>query len=283
MSFFKTPDSALSRYLRAVVLLGMLAGVVVGVFAAVWTAVRTETHVRRYRLTSFDGGVPTPEEMAETVSVLEARLKGIGRSLQVSRCTVLAVPPDGIELTVRTPIRSNELELALAWLTMPGRVEFRLLDTPHPLPKDELDWPPLAENCEVKTYRKQEYLLASPGDVATRHIRYVVRKDAGVLVGGLAGATLETIGIEKIVVLTFKLHPDDADGLARLTVMNLGHGMGMFVDGEMFVPPLLLEKAVTGGYVQMSGIFFLPPLRKLVKVLDTGALAGRLVPLTVTE
>jgi len=278
MSIFTTPDSALSRYLRKVVLLGILAGAVVCVFAAVLTQLRTETHVRRYRLTSFEGGVPTPEEMAETVSVLKARLKGLGRALQVSRCDVRVVPPDGIELTVRTPIRPNELKLALAWLTMPGRVEFRLLDSLDPLPADELDWPPLAKDCEVKTYRKQEYRLASPGDVATRHIRYVVRKDAGVLVGSLAGATLETIGIEKNVVLTFKLHPDDAEALAGLTVMNLGHGMGMFVDGEMFVPPMQLDAGVTGGYVQMSGIFYLPPLRKLVKVLGTGALAGELTP-----
>ncbi len=282
MSIFKTPDSALSRYLRKVVLLGMLAGAIVCAFAAVWTWLRTETHVRRYRLTSFQGDPPTPEEMAETVSVLEARMKSLGRALQV-RSTVLAVPPDGMELTVRTPIGPNELALALAWLTMPGRVEFRLLDTPEPLPEDEEDWPPVPENCEVKTYRKQEYLLAKPGDVGTKHIRYVVRNDAGVLVGGLAGATLETIGIEKVVVLTFKLHPDDAETLARLTVMNLGYGMAMFVDGEMFVPPMLLDEAVTGGYVQMSGIFYLPPLRKLVKVLDTGALPGRLTPLPAIE
>jgi preprotein translocase subunit SecD len=278
MSIFTTPDSALSRYLRKVVLLGMLAGGIVCAFAAVWTWSRTETYVRHYRLTTFDGDVPTPEQMAETVAVLKARAKSLGPALRVGRCGVAAVPPDGMELTVRTPIQANERELALAWLTMPGRVEFRLLDSPHPLPDDEEQWPPVPDNCRVKTYRKQEYLLASPGDVATRPIRYVVRDDAGVLVGGLAGATLETIGIEKVVVLTFKLHPDDAEALAGLTVMNLGRGMAMFVDGEMFVPPMLLKEACTTGYVQMSGIFYLPPLRKLVKVLDTGALPGRLTP-----
>ena len=61
-----------------------------------------------------------------------------------------------------------------------------------------------------------------------------------------------------------------------MTALNVGRGMAMLIDGEMFLPPKEIEAPITGGAVQISGYFQLPPLRKLVKVLNTGPLPGPL-------
>jgi len=259
--------SALSRYLFKAVGLMALAGLAFILASALWSWRASRLWTLTYRLRPQQGAV-APGDLERTARVVARRLGLLARDFHLGRISARALPPDRVE--VRFKARSAP-DIPLAWATMAGRVEFRLL-YPHDPPPEEL----LPDTYETKVYRAQRFILSRPGDLETVLHSYVVERQPALVCNGVAEATIETTGMHKLAVLTLRLPPQDADAFAALTALNVGRRMALLIDGEMFVPPREIEGPITGGAVQVSGYFQLPPLRKLVKMLNTGPLPGRL-------
>jgi preprotein translocase subunit SecD len=266
---------ALSRYLtRTLLLLGLMGGLFI-VAVAIWAMASTRTHCYLYRL-EVPGREATADDVAAAAGVISARMRELGRTLKLGRGSVSPLPPDRIELKLRS---RRDLTEALAWLTMAGRVELRLLQPSLGAADglraaDGLGAADPEPGYEVKVYRQSSYVLSNPGELATVEHRYAVERQPALTVERFERVTLETTGLSKMAVLTFYFSPEDARQLARLMALNAGRGMAMLIDGEMFFPPKTIASATSTGAIQVQGFFYMPPLRRLVKALDCGSLPG---------
>ena len=81
-------------------------------------------------------------------------------------------------------------------------------------------------------------------------------------------------------MLTFQFQEADAERFHELTALNVARRMAMLIDGRLFFPPKQIQSAIEGGTVQIQGFFYNPPLRKLIKILQIGALPGELEELS---
>lgn len=263
--------SGLSAYLRKVLLLMGLALCSFVLLLGALTWLQTHTHRFLFRLAPAEGGVGEGDLLHAT-EVLSARLQALRGHLGLGRGAVQALPPDGIELQVNC--RSESLP-SLAWLTMQGLVEFRLL---HP-DEDILEArgpEGLPSSYEVKVYRRRRYMLTRLNELQTVEERYVVEREPILRVAECEEVTMDTVGSQKRVVITFRFGKDDAEAFGRLTALHAGRRMAMLIDGEMFFPPREIEAAVTLGAVQAQGFFHIPPLRRLAAALDCGSLPAPL-------
>jgi len=266
-------QSARSRYLVKVLLRLGILGILFVLATAIWSVVSSHTYVYTYRLET-PGGAPTEAQIAQTVQVLSARAGAMRRSLGLVRASVSALPPDRVEFRLRA--RSEPVQ-ALAWLTLSGRTEFRLL---HPVSDIlEVDG---AENLppeyEVKVYRHKQYVLSKPGDLETIEDGFAMEREPRLTVQGFEDVSIQMSGLHRLATLTFRLQPEDTETFARLTALNAGRRMAMLIDGEMFFPPATIDSTVRSGVVQVQGYYYMPPLRKLVALLNCGPLPGRLTP-----
>ncbi len=263
--------SGLSAYLRKALLLMGLALCSFVLLLAALTWLQTRTHRFLFRLEPSEGGI-AQDDLRHAADVLSARLTALRRDLKLGHGSVAAVPPDGIELRVNC--RSESLPL-LAWLTMQGRAEFRLLDPEEGTleagrPEDV---PP---SYEVKVYRTRRYNLTRLDELETVEERYVVEREPILRVAEFREVTMDTVGAQKRVVLTFLFKEQDAEAFGRLTALHAGRWMAMLIDGEMFFPPKEIDSAVTAGAVQVQGFFHIPPLRRLAATLNCGSLPAPL-------
>lgn len=270
--------SALSRYLFKAVLGLTLAGLAFVILTVVITAGKSRDHAFTYRVAG--NKPPSADALNQTVEVLRRRTEALSGSLGVVDLHVDARPPRQVEIGFTTRWNPDKaqtdhaVKAALAWLTMPGRVEFRLL---HPrdgardgAPENAAEEPP--SGYEIKLYRARQYKLSHPGDLETVEHRYLVRAEPALAIDAFRSVEIETPGLHKKAVLTFDFEPDDARKFGRLTALHVGRRMAMLVDGEMFTPPREIEQPLSGGKVQVHGYFYLPPLRRLVAVLNAGPL-----------
>jgi preprotein translocase subunit SecD len=230
-----------------------------------WRATRIYTVV--YRLAPARGQ-PAAGELDRTAEVLARRLSLLERDFHISHVSARAEGPDRLEL--RFSARSDA-DVALSWATMPCRVEFRLL-----APQDPAAGGPPPAGYELKVFREQQYILGRGGDLQTVRHSYAVERRPALVLDGVQEASIATPGLHKMAVLTFRFGQKDAEAFAAMTALNVGRRMAMLIDGEMFFPPKEVQSPITGGAVQISGYFQLPPLRKLVKMLNTGPLPGTL-------
>jgi len=267
--------SNLLRHFRRVFLWGLLCGGVFLLLTALATWLRTETHVLRYRLESAEGRAVQEQDAARATEALRTRAAALGELLRLTRWRVRPVAPDQVELSVRTAMAPAELTVALAWLTMTGRVEFRLLLDPHPLPEGTTARD-LPDGYEIKVHRRERYALAKLGDTQTLTDAYAVRRAPVFVPRAFRKVELATAGPEKLAAVTLHFLPEDAEAFAALTALHAGRGMAMLVDGEMFLPPRRIESSVAGGVVRISGYFYMPRLRKLVALLSAGPLPTHL-------
>jgi len=158
---------------------------------------------------------------------------------------------------------------------MQGLVEFRLV---HP-DQDILEArgpQGLPSSYEVKVYRRRRYMLTRLNELETVEERYAVEREPILRVAEFEEVTMDTVGPQKRVVMTFRFGKDDAEAFGRLTALHAGRRMAMLIDGEMFFPPKEIEAAVTSGAVQVQGFFHIPPLRRLAAALDCGSLPAPL-------
>lgn len=272
--------SALSTYLvKALVSLGLLGGLFL-LATVIWASAAARNHRYLFRLKVSDGPAVrgADAELRRAADVLSARIEALRRTFKLSRWSVRAVGPDSIELQIRT--RSDPAR-AIAWLTMVGSVEFRLL---HPrddiLDQVEAGEPP--PQYEVKLYRQKQYILSKPGELETIERRFALEREPVLAISQFEKATIEKIGLHKMTVLTFHFSPEDARAFGPVTALNAGRRMAMLIDAEMYFPPKTIESAIGSGIVQVRGFFYMPPLRKLVKVLNCGSLPGPLEELSHT-
>jgi hypothetical protein len=260
-------ESVAGRYfLRALGVIAV-AGLAFVLASAVWSWRASRTYSLVYRLAPARGAL-APADLERTAQVLADRLALLARDFHLSHVSARALAPDRVE--VRLKARAAP-DLALAWATMPCRVEFRLLQ-----PGDVQAAGPLPPGYEVKVYRNQQFILSKPGDLETVRQSYAVEREPAFASDGVQQAAIETTGMHKMAVLTFRFGPKEAQAFAAMTALNVGRRMAMLIDGEMFFPPKEIQAPITGGAVQISGYFQLPPLRKLVKMLNTGPLPGPL-------
>lgn len=257
--------SAMAGYLRKVAISGLVLLVCVAVSGLLWAWLNTQTGVFAYH-------VP-PGELNDTVEVLTRRLELLKGGLHLGRSRVEAVPPGRVEIHLRY---RDDPRQALAWLTMRGRVEFRLLGPTGGVLEGPESAPP--EGCAAVVYRERRYILNRLGEMKTIEHRFAVRDRPVLPIERLAAADLRTVGKKKAVILTFTFTAEDAQEFGRFTALHAGRQMAMLVDGEMFFPPKEIEAAVTSGQVQVQGYFYAPPLRRLVAVLSAGPLPAALEP-----
>lgn len=269
-----TDVSPLWQYLKKAGFWGGLFACVFLLVTALVMLLQTHTHVVRYRLRPSHAQ-PTEANLERTVRVLKERAHVLRRDLRVGGCRVRAIPPDSIELELRTARNQEELTFALAWLTMPAHVEFRLLKRSNPLRDEEADTEAPAD-CEIKPYRRRVYDLNRPGDSRIETQHYLVRRQPAFPIESFQKVRMANVGLHKLNVFTFAFRPEDVEPFAELTALNVGRSMVMLVDGEIFLPPRRIEKCIKGGVVQVSDYLFMPPLRKLMKVLNTGPLPAPL-------
>ncbi len=265
------------RYLFTAALCIGVAGAVFALASLLWKTRTTRLHRTRFRLEAPRTDGPPPVRQAGRL--ISRRAEALTDTLRVRGVTVTALPPDIVELEVRT---SHDPTAALAWLTMPARVEFRLLH-PREGVLEEGAEPDLPPDYQIKLYRARQYRLSPPRRLQTVEQRYAVQRRPALRIDAFRKVELEAVGLHKSCVLTFHFSEKDAREFARLTALHAGRRMAMLVDGEMFFPPKEIEGAVTDGIVQVEGLFHLPPLRKLTRILNLGPLPGRLVEVSGSD
>ncbi len=269
-------SSSLSAYLFRAVGILSLGGLAFILAAALLTASKSRTHAFLLRLQPGAEPIP-PAALEHTADVLSRRLAALGGRLDLIAPRAEARPPDTVSIrftqrwTPDTQQAERALASALAWLTMPARIEFRLVHPDQGLASDDGDQKP-PDGYERKVYRARQYMLHRPGDVKTVEQPCLLRTEPLLALDGFRKVSIETTGLKKMAALTFELHQQDAQAFAAATALHVGRQMAMLIDGEMFLPPREIESAITGGSVQVQGYFFLPPLRNLVAVLNTGPL-----------
>jgi len=272
MASEKPSRHSLSGYFPNVLIALAVGGALFVLFAFIWA--RSATRPRRvvYRL-DCGARVPAPGDLHRAAAVVAARLKELRGEFRLGASSARPLHPDRVEVLVAS---RGDPGRALAWATMQGRIEFRLV---HPTQDAAGAAPPqdVPSDYEIKTYRQKRYLLSKPGELQTVERRYALGRRPALLVRSLAGVEIHTVGVKKLAVLTFRFGPEDARALADLTALQAGRQMAMLIDGEMFFPPKRIEKALTGGAIQVQGYFYLPMLRRLVRMLRCGVLPGRLV------
>jgi preprotein translocase subunit SecD len=266
-------DSELGAYLRRAV----LAVIVVICVAAVVAAVRTHSSRKAYRAVyrlDAAGAKDTESDLQRTVAVLTGRLEALQREFKLGRCSVRSLPPDRVEVKISC---ADSPQAPLAWLTMQGKAEFRLLH-----PEDGIltkaGRQALPPEYEVKVYKERRYILSRLGDLKTVETEYAILSKPSLVIGRFKGVTMTVTGAGQSVVLTFRFSEEDARAFGALTALNAGRKMAMLVDGEIFFPPKEIESAVPAGSVQVQGFFYIPPVRRLAEMLDAGSL-----PLPLTE
>ena len=262
--------SARSRFLLRALAVTAVGVCLVALTGTLWTWATTATYVVVYRL-ELPAAEPGPQTLDQTVRILSDRLTAVRTDLELGRCSVRALPPDRVEFTIRA---RQEPDYALAWLTMQGRAEFRLV---HP-DKEVLDAPgPLPPDYEVKTYIERRHILTRLNELKSVEHSYAILREPAMVAERFRQVEFQTVGRQKAVVLTFEFEEDDGRKFSAVTALHAGRRLAMLIDGEMFFPPAPVGGAVTGGRVQTQGFFMKRPMRRLARVLDCGSLPGPLV------
>jgi len=268
-------SSVLSRFLKRSVLgIGLVCLAIVAV-TLLLAERNARTYTILYRLVP-DGGQPESEALPATAAMLRQRLQTLGRSCGLRDWQVNLLPGGRLKLAFRTRRDARE---ALFWVTMPGRVEFRLLHPERPF-ADELPPGEVPAGYEVKSYNERLYRLSRPGALVTRKHAYLMRKEPALRLSRLADVSLQTVGWHKKTVLTFTFTEAEGKRFRDLTAQNVGRQLALLVDGRLFVPPRQIQGVIQGGAVQIQGYFYNPPLRRLVEMLRLSPLPCRLEELS---
>ncbi len=210
-------QSALGRYFFRALAAIVVAGLLFILAGAAWSWHASRTYTVVYRLEAPQRA-PSPADLERTAALLTQRLGLLGRDFRLSHAAARAVAPDRVEVSFRARWAPNE---ALAWATMPCRVEFRLVHPHDPLPEGQVP-----AGYEVKVYRDQQFLLSKPGDLQTVRHSYAVEQRPALVTEGVQEASIATSGMHKMAVLTFRFGPKDAEAFASMTALNVGRKHG---------------------------------------------------------
>lgn len=265
----------LTRFLsRSFLWAGLACGVILLISMFAFQRDRL-THRLRYRLEPHEETL-SRENLNRAASTLRRRFKALDDTFGLDDPWV-SLGPDNT-LDVRFSTRAN-IEEVLFWLTTPARVRLSLLhpDTPT-LDYEPQEDPP--EGYAVRTYTRYMYRLSRPGDLRTKEHYYLVGEKPVMNVSRFDNVEFHKVGIHQRTQLIFRFTPTEGQEFRDVTALNVGRQMVMLIDDRLFFPPKEIGGTVEGGAVQIQGYLYNPPLRKLVKVLNTGPLPGKLVQLS---
>ncbi len=260
--------SALSRYLFRSLGAIALAGLLFILASALWSWRATRTYTITYRLAPAQGA-PSPDDLQRTAGIVARRLELLGPGFHISHASARAVAPDGVEVTLKARSAPDE---ALAWATMPCRVEFRLVHPRDPLPAGQVP-----EGYETKVYRDQQFLLSHAGDVKTVRHTYLVEKQPALVTHGVAGGVHRHHRHAQDGRADLPLQPQGRRRLRRHDGPERRPGHGDADRRGDVLPAEGDRRPDHGRRGADRRLLPAPPLRKLVKVLNTGALPGKLV------
>ncbi|MFP4027565.1 MAG: SecDF P1 head subdomain-containing protein [Candidatus Brocadiia bacterium] len=244
----------------------------ISLFTVLLGGKRLRAHEVPLRLVGVGGKTPTADQTQKAALVLKKRMDALKKRLDLRDFDASALSPGKLQLQFRS--RKNREEI-LYWLTLSGHAEFCLL---YPGSKEvdavEMKDPP--EGYEGRTYRQYYYSLSKPGDKKKRDHHYLVCNEPLIRIDEFEEVLFATKGLHKRSMLTFRFKAKDAERFTRATARNLGRKMVLIIDERLYLPPKEIGAAIEGNLVQIQGYFFNPPLRNLVKVLNAGAVPGRL-------
>jgi preprotein translocase subunit SecD len=232
-------------------------------FALIWSRATRKTYEYTYRLAEGQGA-------AEAARILQRRADALRRGFRVVRASVEPAGADKVVVRART---SFDPEPFMGWLMRPGRVELWLA---HPDPEILKRNPegPYPAGYEVKELRETQYLLGQPGETQEVGVRHLVKSEPEWELGRLRGVQCVTMGVDRVVELTFTLGPEDEAAFERLTASNVGRMLGFSIDGELCSVGRIGGR-VAGGQVRIRGYLHVPTARRWAALLDGGSLAGR--------
>lgn len=231
----------------------------------------THTHVIVYQLVPRVGQALLPDDAQRAAEILVARARALEDRLQINHASARPLKDGRLELTFRSPRQGDELLWSLTWLTLQGHIEFRLARPARELTPEEVEDTPVA-GTEIKYFYDQRFRLNYPGDTVTTARPYRVLVDPVLECNGFVEMEMETLGLDKLVVVTMRLAPEHHDRFATQTALNVGRTMVMLVDGEMLLPPREIGERIGDGKMVVSGYLQLAPVRRLVAILQAGAL-----------
>jgi len=217
----RATESATSRYLLRAAGAIAVAGLVFILASVIWSWQTSRTYTITYRLHPQDGAALAPADIEAAARRVAERLTLLASDFHVSHVSARAVPPDLMEVQLKARSAPDE---ALSWATMPCRVEFRLLQLGAQAPGAQTPGAPVPPDCEVKVYRAEQYILSQPGDLQTVRQSYVVERRPALVLDGVREASIDTTGLHKMAVLTFRLGDKDAAAFGAMTALNVGRG-----------------------------------------------------------
>ncbi|MDP6438949.1 MAG: hypothetical protein QGH74_04870 [Candidatus Brocadiia bacterium] len=279
-------QSNLTRLLKNAAIASAAACLAVLLVGTVWTRLNTHQHVVVFRLAP-DAGQLDAAALRDAASVVRKRAAAVARKFALADVEVETEGPDRLRMSFQTHSSPRDVEEMLAWVGMHGRADFCLL---HPRDgslgilepgvevRDRMTDVP--EGYVLRTYREKLYRLSRPGETVTRRHLYLVRARPVLTVNGFARVHFATAGWQKKSLVTFEFGGGQAEEFRQATALNVGRQMILLIDGYAFFPPREIQSAIGGGRVQIEGYFYNPPLRILVKMLQSGAMPGRLEQLS---
>jgi protein-export membrane protein SecD len=197
-------------------------------------------------------GVDISQAVAESISVIERRLKDLGVRFK-------AQPQDNNRILLRLATSAN-VKRVIEVTTRRGRLQFRLIEenlTPEQVVRGE---PPA--HAEV---------LYGRGDRKP----YMVYKRSVLTGRDLADAQAAFDQRTSEPVLTFRFNANGARRFGQVTQENVGKPFAIVLDNEVLSAPIIREP-ILGGTGQISGSFTVEQASDMAILLRAGELPGKL-------
>jgi protein-export membrane protein SecD len=201
-------------------------------------------------------GVDVGQAVADSISVVERRLKDLG--------VRFTVQPHGNNRILLSVSQSADVMRAIEVATRPGKLQFRLVEMniwKNMTPEQAVRGEPPADVEE----------LPGRGDRQT----YFVYKRAILtgrdLVDAQPGMDVRT----NEPIVSFRFSADGARRFAQITQENVGKPFAIVLDNEVFSAPIIREP-ILGGSGQISGSFTVQQANDMAILLRSGELPGRL-------
>ena len=196
--------------------------------------------------------------LEETETVLSSRLRNLGAPHGIE-----LVAPD--QLIVRLRLQDASKESNLLDLFQSKLLSFHLV---HP----DIEW--LESQMSVPDFAPPDghKSVVSGGEVLFVEIQPV-------LVNGVDDAEVELDSYTSEPMISIRFKPEAKEGLARVTEENIGRRLAIMLDETLYSAPVIQE-AIRGGTVSLTGHFSIGEANDLAAVLRAGAVP---VPIRVIE
>jgi preprotein translocase subunit SecD len=197
-------------------------------------------------------GVDMEQAVAESIRVIERRLKDLGARFKVE--------PQGNDRILLRVATSVDPKRVIEVTTRRGRLQFRLIETnltPEQTVRGEA--PPHAEVLYGRGDRKP-YIVVKRAVLTGRD-----------LVDAQPGFDVRT----NEPVLNFRFSVDGARRFGQVTQENVGKPFAIVLDNEVLSAPIIREP-ILGGSGQISGNFTVEEANNLAIQLRSGELPGKL-------